>query len=284
MRHSAPTPPPLDLTEAERSVLGGWVDAGGPRSGLAVRARIVLLSARTEPDGRPWPTARVAAELGVPGETVDTWRGRFLRDRLAALSGGPEGAPSGDSAAGRSSIGPGAPAPAPAVVGLHLAPPERTLALCARQTPDNRSTDLSALPPQGPSALTAALDLTTGRVVGSLHRRHRAVHFRRFLARLDREVPAGLQVHLICDNHTTHRAPTVLNWLRAHPRFRLHAVPAGSSWAQEAGRRFTGCPDGDALAADIRAWVGTWDADPAPFGWTAAASTAAAVGPVNDRP
>jgi len=42
-------------------------------------------------------------------------------------------------------------------------------------------------------------------VIGSLHRRHRAVEFRKFLTKLDKEVPAGLQVYLILDTYATHK-------------------------------------------------------------------------------
>jgi hypothetical protein len=49
----------------------------------------------------------------------------------------------------------------------------------------------------GTSSLFAALDITTGKVIGTLHARHRAVEFKSFLQTVDREVPAHLQVHLI---------------------------------------------------------------------------------------
>ena len=83
----------------------------------------------------------------------------------------------------------------------------------------------------GITTLFAALDVATGEVIGSIHRRHRASEFRKFLAKLDKQVPAELDVHLICDNYSTHKAPTVRAWLDAHPRFHMHF---GRS-AQEAG-------------------------------------------------
>ena len=52
----------------------------------------------------------------------------------------------------------------------------------------------------GTSSLYAALDLSTGKVIGSLHSRHRAIEFKQFLQTLDREVPADLDVHVILDN------------------------------------------------------------------------------------
>src|SRR3954451_15138470 len=71
----------------------------------------------------------------------------------------------------------------------------------------------------GITTLFAALDVASGEVIGSIHRRHRATEFRKFLAKLDKQVPAELDVHLICDNYSTHKAPTVRAWLDAHPRF-----------------------------------------------------------------
>ena len=49
----------------------------------------------------------------------------------------------------------------------------------------------------GTSSLYAALDIGSGKVIGSLHARHRAIEFKKFLQRLDHEVPSELEVHLI---------------------------------------------------------------------------------------
>ena len=76
----------------------------------------------------------------------------------------------------------------------------------------------------GGTSLFAALDLATGQVIGSLHRRHRSVEFRRFLAKLDKQVPHERAVHLVCDNYATHKTDTIGRWLTAHPRFHLHSV------------------------------------------------------------
>src|SRR4051812_38542386 len=54
----------------------------------------------------------------------------------------------------------------------------------------------------GITTLFAALDVATGEVISSIHRRHRAAEFKKFLVKLDKEVPAGLDVHLICDNYS----------------------------------------------------------------------------------
>jgi transposase len=86
--------------------------------------------------------------------------------------------------------------------------------------------------------LFAAFDVASGRVIGSLHRRHRALEFRKFLVKLDTEVPADLAVHLICDNLSTHKTPAITTRLAAYPRFHLHFTPTGSSWLNQVERWF----------------------------------------------
>ena len=82
----------------------------------------------------------------------------------------------------------------------------------------------------------AALDVATGQVIGSLHRRHRAVEFKKFLTKIDAAVPTDLDVHLICDNLSTHKTPAIARWLEAHPRFHLHFTPTSSSWLNQVER------------------------------------------------
>ncbi|WP_037684662.1 IS630 family transposase, partial [Streptomyces griseus] len=83
-----------------------------------------------------------------------------------------------------------------------------------------------------------ALEVATGKVIGSLHRRHRAVEFKKFLTKLDKEVPSGLDIHLILDNYPTHKTPAIKQWLLAHPRFHLHLTPTSSSWLNLVERWF----------------------------------------------
>jgi hypothetical protein len=53
----------------------------------------------------------------------------------------------------------------------------------------------------------------------------RAAEFKAFLLKLDKQVPAGLDIHLICDNYATNKTPAIKKWLLAHPRFHLHFTP-----------------------------------------------------------
>ena len=61
----------------------------------------------------------------------------------------------------------------------------------------------------GTTTLFAALDVLTGTVIEQCLPRHRHEKFLKFLRTIEREVPAGVQVHLICDNYATRQHPAV---------------------------------------------------------------------------
>jgi transposase len=180
------------------------------------------------------------------------------------------------------------------IVGLYLDPPERALVLCVDEKAQIQALDRSAptlpmLPGtparathdykrNGTSSLFAALDAASGKVIRSLHARHRAIEFKQFLHKIDREVPAELDVHLILDNYSTHKTPAIKRWLAAHPRFHVHFTPTGASWLNLVERWFAELTARKltrgvhlsvrALNADIDAWVEHWNENPKPFVWT----------------
>jgi transposase len=88
------------------------------------------------------------------------------------------------------------------------------------------------------TSLFAALDVATGKVIGEVHRRHRSTEFRKFLDRIDAEVPAHLDIHVVLDNYGTHKTPLIQRWLLRHLRFRLHFTPTYSSWINQVERWF----------------------------------------------
>jgi hypothetical protein len=69
----------------------------------------------------------------------------------------------------------------------------------------------------GTSSLFAALDVASGKVISAMHRRHRHQEFLKFLKTIDVNVPAELDVHLICDNYQTHKTPEIKRWFLRHP-------------------------------------------------------------------
>ena len=180
------------------------------------------------------------------------------------------------------------------VVGLYLNPPEMAVVYCVDEKsqvqalarsqpafplmpgmPEKRTHDYLR---HGTTSLFAAFNTADGTVISSLHRRHRAVEFKKFLQKIDNQVPDHLDVHLVCDNYGTHKTPAIGRWLDTHPRFHMHHTPTYSSWINQVERWFAYLTDDllrrsdhrsvQALEKDIRAWVAAWNHNPRPFIWT----------------
>lgn len=179
------------------------------------------------------------------------------------------------------------------VVGLYHNPPEGAVVLCVDEKSQMQALDrsqpvLPAMPgmPErrshdyvrhGVTSLFAAFNIADGTVISEIHRRHRAVEFKKFLVAIDKAVPAELDVHLVCDNLSTHKTPAINAWLARHPRFHLHFTPTGSSWLNQVERWFGFLTDQllrrgvhksvVALEKDVRTWIKGWNEDPKPFVW-----------------
>jgi transposase len=140
------------------------------------------------------------------------------------------------------------------VVGLYLNPPDRALVFSVDEKTQiqalDRTQPLLPLRPgiparqthdyrrHGTTTLFAALNMLNGKVIGECMSRHRGQEFVRFLKKIDQETPADLDLHLIVDNYSTHKSPTVKRWLARHKRFHLHFVPTSSSWLNMVERWF----------------------------------------------
>jgi hypothetical protein len=90
----------------------------------------------------------------------------------------------------------------------------------------------------GTTTLFAALELLTGKLIGTCLPKHRHQEWLRFLRLIDRQTAPELDLHLIVDNYATHKHPTVQQWLVRHPRFHLHFIPTSSSWLNLVERWF----------------------------------------------
>ena len=246
-----------------------------------VEAVITRTLETTPKDATQWSTRSLAAELGMSQSAVSRiWRAFGLqphRQDSWKLSRDPQFIDKVRD-----------------VVGLYLDPPEAAVVLCVDEKSQIQALDRTApifpmLPGTpvrathdyrraGTSSLYAALDIASGRVIGSLHSRHRAIEFKNFLATIDREVPAEFQVHVVLDNASTHKTPAVKRWLIAHPRFVLHFTPTSSSWLNLVERWFGELTTKKLqrgshrsvreLNADIRAWIESWNDNPRPYVWT----------------
>jgi transposase len=269
-----------------RDRLEGLLDEprpGRPRtvSDEKVEEVIVKTLESTPRDATHWSTRSMAAEVGLTQSAVHRiWRAFGLqphRQESWKLSKDPQFV-----------------AKVRDIVALYLNPPERAAVLCVDEKSQIQALDRTApilpmLPgtPErathdykrwGTSSLYAALDITTGKVIGSLHSRHRAIEFKKFLQTLDREVPPELELHLVLDNSSTHKTPAIQKWLAAHPRFVLHFTPTSSSWLNLVERWFAELTNKKLrrgahrsvrqLNTDIRDWIETWNENPRPYVWT----------------
>ncbi len=57
--------------------------------------------------------------------------------------------------------------------------------------------------------------------------------------KVNRNVPDGLDVHVILDNLSTHKTPAVQRWLLRHRRFHFHFTPTYGSWMNMVERWFS---------------------------------------------
>ena len=180
------------------------------------------------------------------------------------------------------------------VVGLYLNPPDKALILCVDEKSQIQALDRTqpGLPMKkgrcgtmthdykrnGTTCLFAALNVLEGTVMGSCYPRHRNLEFLKFLRQIDRETPAGLDLHLVLDNYGTHKHDNVHHWLKKHPRFHLHFTPTRSSWLNlverwfgEITRKrirrgvFKSVPD---LVQAIQTFIESNNQNPKPFVWT----------------
>ena len=179
------------------------------------------------------------------------------------------------------------------IVGLYLNPPDAAVVLCVDEKTQVQALDRTApiLPlipgtPErqthdykrnGTTNLYAALDVASGNVIADLTPRHRAVEFQKFLNLIDKNVPEHLDVHVVLDNQSTHKTPSIQRWLLRHPRFTLHFTPTYSSWMNLVERWFAELTTKwikrgthrsvRELVASIRTWITNWNDDPKPFVW-----------------
>jgi transposase len=82
-------------------------------------------------------------------------------------------------------------------------------------------------------SLYAALEVKSGRVTGKTAARHTSCDFIGFLREIISSWPSGLEIHIILDNLSAHKAHAVREFLEQNPRVRFHFTPTYSSWLNQ---------------------------------------------------
>ena len=259
----------------------------GPKPSISDEkvTQIVELTLHSKPEGEThWSCRSMAKQIGVsPASVQRIWSARGLKPHLVKTF-----KLSNDRHFEEKLVD---------VVGLYLNPPDQAVVLCMDEKSQVQALDRTqpSLPMKkgragtmthdykrhGTTTLFAALNVLTGVVIGRCLPRHRNTEFLKFLRIIDREVPKGLQIHLICDNYGTHKHPNVEAWQVKHPRFHLHFTPTSSSWLNLVERWFRDLTDkairrgvfhsvNDLIAA-IEDYLKANNDNPKPFIWTATA-------------
>src|SRR6266540_474700 len=244
---------------------------------------IVRLTQESKPEGEThWSCRSMAKAAGVSPATVQrVWSARGLKPHLVRTF-----KLSNDRRFDEKLID---------VVGVYLNPPDKAVVLCVDEKSRIEALDRTqpSLPLKkgragtmthdykrnGTTTLFAALNVLTGVVIGQCLPRHRNGEFLKFLRTIDRQVPKGLQIHMILDNYGTHTHDNVVAWLDKHPRFHLHFIPTSSSWLNMVERWFRELTDKklrrlavssvDELVDSITQYIDRRNENPKPFVWTA---------------
>jgi transposase/AraC-like DNA-binding protein len=252
---------------------------GAPRTvGDQSVEQVVRLTLESSPEGATdWSIRAMAKRVGVSRSTVNRiWRAFGLQPHRSETF--------------KLSTDPLFIEKVRDIAGLYLNPPERALVLCVDGKSQIQALDRTQplLPMSlgsaerrtheylrhGTSSLFAALDVATGQVIGKGFRRHRAKEFIRFLDTIDQAVPAGQDLHLVCDRYSTHKTPAVKAWFATRPRYHVHFTPTGASWLNQVERWFallsTRATHRSTVALEkaIRAYIEASHEDPKPFAWS----------------
>jgi transposase len=268
------------------SRLGGLYDE--PRVGAtrtigddAVEA-IIVKTLETKPVGEThWSTRSMAAQAGLSHTMVGRiWRAFGLKPHLTESF--------------KLSPDPQLVEKVRDIVGLYMNPPDHAVVFAVDEKsqiqalqraqpilpmdfgqPERRTHNYIR---HGTLDLFAALNVATGEVVARCKRRHRATDLVDFLRDLDAKVEPNLDVHVVLDNLSAHKAPAVQRWLVRHPRVQFHFTPTYASWLNLVERFFglltekalkrgshTSIPQ---LRAAILDYVAVHNDKHTPFTWT----------------
>lgn len=240
---------------------------------------VVAATLQLPPDATHWSARRLARQVGVSHMTVHRiWRAFDLKPHQTQTF--------------KFSRDPHLTEKVLDVVGLYLHPPDNALVLSLDAKTQlqavERSQPLLPLRPgavarrthdylrHGTLDLFAALNVGTGNVLVSYHRRHRHQEVLVFMRRVERAYPSG-EIHLVLDNASTYTTPAVERWFNRRPRFHRHPTPTGASWLNQIEAWFSilsrrairrGSFGSVAqLRTAIERFLHSWNIDAKPFAW-----------------
>jgi len=256
---------------------------GGPRTITDEEVEaVVVKTLETTPEGHThWSTRKMAEKAGMSHTMIGKiWRTFGLKPHI--------------SESFKMSPDPQLVAKIRDVVGLYMNPPANAVVFAVDEKSQIQALERAQpiLPmdigqPErqthnyirnGTLDLFAALNVATGEVIARCKQRHRAQDFVAFLRELDEHVDAGLEIHVIVDNLSAHKAPPVHRFMLRNPRFYLHFTPTYASWLNLVERFFgllteqalrrgshTSIPQ---LRAAILEYVAAHNTRSKPFRWT----------------
>jgi transposase len=135
------------------------------------------------------------------------------------------------------------------VIGLYMKPPLNAVVFCVDEKTAIQALDrLDPVLPLSPGraerhgfeyfrhgtlSLYAALNTTSGEVLGKTASRHTSAEFVTFLEEIIATQPREQEIHLIADNLSAHKTKAVDAFLAEHPTVHLHYTPTYSSWLNQ---------------------------------------------------
>ena len=247
----------------------------------ALEARVLAKTRQRPVDGSThWSTRKLAKVLGISHVLVARiWRRAGLqphRFERYMLSDDPEFEQK-----------------AADVIGLYLHPPQHAAVFAADEKTAIQALDrLDPVLPLSPGraerhgfeyyrhgtlSLYAALNTSTGEIIGQTVPRHTSEAFVDFLKDIVATQSRTREIHVIVDNLSAHKTKGVQAFLEAHPRVHLHFTPTYASWLNQvelwfakierdllARGIFKSLPD---LARKIRRYIVRYNEHPKPIRW-----------------
>src|SRR6266446_2022311 len=247
----------------------------------ALRARILSATRRKPSDGSThWSCRKLASTLDVSKDAVHrVWQEAGLqphRFERYMLSDDPDFEQK-----------------AADVIGLYLNPPQHAAVFAADEKTAIQALDrLDPVLPLSPGraerhgfeyyrhgtlSLYAALNTSTGEIIGQTVPRHTSEAFVEFLGDIVVTQPRRREIHVIVDNLSAHKTKGVTAFLEQHPRVHLHFTPTYSSWLNQvelwfakierdviARGVFTSVPD---LRRKLMKYIRNYNKQPKPVKW-----------------